>query len=430
MVGVIGSSGGGYATVNPTQGDPMGQALQNVENSAFKYNAQRTEKEQLEATRQKALTEAKDKEWKQVVEFSEKNPFIATGTGLDAANRQSLENAKVAAADAYKRQDMVAYENANNSVKALMEVPKSYIALKDDLVKNVLDYNPNSAKEKAKILDQIGSGQMVQTNDTNGVPKYTVFSKDDNGNIDKLHFKELTGAQLIKQLTPAKAFNIDGSSGKNGNSLIKTFNDNIGKERKEIIGTGLNAKERTYNPGSVELAKIMAEESVKDKDKLYELFSRTNIDPENEANYNDPKNIETARTYLENLLVKTAPDTTGNKPDMSVLSLEEQKRQHDETNKRSDRDYSRSITNDNKETQTTSTTPATDVLGRHIIDKKTGKPVMITKVSTTKKVSPNATKTEAPAKNIPTYSKSDLKKAGWNDAQIKQAVKEGKIKTK
>ena len=38
-MGVIGSSGGGYATVNPTQGDPMGQALQNVENSAFKYNA-------------------------------------------------------------------------------------------------------------------------------------------------------------------------------------------------------------------------------------------------------------------------------------------------------------------------------------------------------------------------------------------------------
>ena len=277
-MGVIGSSGGGYATVNPTQGDPMGQALQNVENSAFKYNAQRAEKEQIESTRQKTIADAKDKEWKQAVEFSEKNPFIATGTGIDAANRQSLENAKVAAADAYNRQDMVAYENAINSVKALMEVPKAYITLKDDLVKNVQDYNPNSAKEKAKILDQIGSGQMVQTNDTNGVPKYTVFSKDDNGNIDKLHYKELTGAQLIKLLTPVKSFNIDGSSGKNGNSLIKTFNDNIGKERKEIVGTGLNAKERTYNPGSEELAKIMANESIKDKDKLYELFLRTNID--------------------------------------------------------------------------------------------------------------------------------------------------------
>jgi type II secretory pathway pseudopilin PulG len=390
-MGVIGSSGGGYATVNPTQGNPMGEALQNVENSAFKYNAQRAEKDQLEATRQKALTEAKDKEWKQVVEFSEKNPFIATGIGLDAANRQSLENAKVAAADAYKRQDMVAYENANNSVKALMEVPKSYIALKDDLVKNVLDYNPNSAKEKAKILDQIGSGQMVQTNDANGVPKYTVFSKDDNGNIDKLHFKELTGAQLIKQLTPAKSFNIDGSSGKNGNSLIKTFNDNIGKERKEIVGTGLNAKERTYNPGSEELAEIMAEESVKDKDKLYELFSRTNIDPENESNYNDPENIKTAKSYLKNLLIKTAPDTKGNKPDTSLATLEESKRQHNESNAISRANLKISQAKLEQETNTTTVTDGTDPL--------TGRPTHTETYKKTTKGNGSKDTTPAPAKS-------------------------------
>ena len=35
-----------------------------------------------------------------------------------------------------------------------------------------------------------------------------------------------------------------------------------------------------------------------------------------------------------------------------------------------------------------------------------------------------------PKSDIPTYSKSDLKSNGWSDAQIAQAVKEGKIKVK
>jgi len=435
-MGVIGSSGGGYATVNPTQGNPMGEALQNVENSAFKYNAIKREEEQAKLQAERELQENRRRDFNESQQFSKENPFVATGTGLDAVNRQSYMNAKDAADKAYTdymksgdNKHKAVYENAIASVNNLTNIPKQINALKESWVENAKDYNPNSLKSKAVILDQIASGQIVQSNDANGNPRYTVFEKDENGNVSKLIQKEITGEQLIKSLNPEKAFNVDGKDG-----FIDLFNKNIGKERKVIEGTGLNAVEKTYNPGADELAKIMANDAVNDHSKMYETLSRMGLDPENEKNYSDPKVRETASKYLEDMLMMTAPTTISQKPDTSLATLEESKRQHRETNRRADRNEAKQKSGSQTVTESQA---INNITGKPMYDKD-GNPIIIKKTSVTtplsnKKTNPTTAKNTAKAQTkpaVPSYSIKDLKANGWNDAQIKQAVKEGKIKTK
>lgn len=333
MAGVIGGSAG-YATVNPTQGNPIGDALANVENSAFRYRAEKTEQDQIKAQAARQLQEDRRRDMEDAYKFSKDNPFIATGTGLDAVNRQSYINAKDTAAKAYAeylktgdRKQQAIYENAVASVNNISEFPKQINALKEDWVKNAGNYNAESLKRKAALLDQIASGQIVQTNDANGNPKYTVFDRDENGNINKLAHKDLNSDQLLKLLTPEKGFNIDGKDG-----FIDLFNKNIGKERKVIEGTGLNAVEKTYNPGAEDLAKIMANDAVNDRSKMYETLQRMGMDPEDNKNYTDDTVKKAAATYLEKMLMVTAPTTVSKKPDTSIeqLNLAYRKEANDE----------------------------------------------------------------------------------------------------
>lgn len=323
-MGVIGSSGGGYATVNPTQGNPMGDALANIENTAFRYKAEKREQDQIKSQSERQLLEDRRRDMDDASKFSRENPFIATGTGLDAINKQSYMNAKNTASKAYdeylKTGDMkhrAVYENAIASANNIGEFPKQINALKEDWVKNAKDYNPESLKSKAALLDKISSGDIVQSNDANGNPVFTLFDRDENNNISSLSQKNLTSSQLLKLLTPEKAFNIDGKDG-----FIDLFNKNIGKERKVIEGSGLNAKEKTYNPGAEELAKLMANDAVNDRSKMFETLQRMGLDPNDENNYSNTEVKDKAKTYLEKMLMVTAPTTVSNKPDTSIEMLE------------------------------------------------------------------------------------------------------------
>lgn len=333
MAEVIGGPAG-YAMVNPTQGNPMGAALANVENSAFRYREEKREEQQIKAQQARQLQEDRRRDMEDAYKFSKDNPFVATGTGLDAVNRQSYMNAKNTAAKAYadylKTGDMkqrAVYENAVASVNNISAFPKQINALKEDWVKNAGNYNPESLKRKAAFLDQIASGQIVQTNDANGNPKYTVFDRDESGNVNKLAYKDINSDQLLKLLTPEKAFNIDGKDG-----FIDLFKKNIGKERKVIEGKGLNAVEKIYYPGAEEVANIMVDDAINDESKMYETLQRIGLDPEDKSNYTNEKVKEAASNYLKRTLMATAPTDTSAKPStaLEMLSLARTKEANDE----------------------------------------------------------------------------------------------------
>lgn len=317
MSGVIGTSGGGYATVNPTQGNPLGEALTIVENSAFKYNALRQEKA-------KAKQDQRNAEFDDGVKFRKENPFVATGTGIDASNRQSYTNAADAASDAKvqyaKTGDpkwMAVYHNAVMSANHISEMPTQLNSLMADLEKNKDSYNPESLKRVQDRIAGLSNGNIVQQNDENGNPKYTIFEKDDNNQLTKIVKKDLNGTQLKDYLKAVPNFNIEGKDG-----LIDRFSKNVGKETTVVEGSGLNQTKRTFTPGADEFAKIVADNAISDHSGMYETLIRLGLDPENKDNYTDPKVKEKASQYLQNILLTTRKESTSKDPNYDGLNYD------------------------------------------------------------------------------------------------------------
>lgn len=337
-MGVIGTSAGGYATVLPTQGDPIGNAMSNVENSAFRYSAQKMAKDKMKQDAERDLYDRRRQEFADAQIFSKENPFVATGTGIDGSNMQSYNNAKESASNSRNlynktgdQKYLAAYQNAVASAKAISEMPNAINKLHETWNSAPEAFNSESLKNKKAIADKLSNGQIIQENDPEtGRPTYTVFDRDDNGNITKVVKKNMNAAELKKLLEAVPNFNIDGTEGMKGDSLVKTFNENIGKERKTTVIKNGKEVETTFNPGSEDLAKIMAAEAVLDKDKVYNIFTRLGINAEDEKAYT-PENIKKAQDYLENKLIASAPSTVSEKPNYEAQKIEQTNRSQSET---------------------------------------------------------------------------------------------------
>lgn len=429
-MGVIGSSGGGYATVNPTQGNPMGEALQNVENSAFRYNAQRMNNEQARQNAEQERRNARAKDIEASDKYKKDNPFIATGiTDVDSQNRASLENAMNARNEAvnnYASTGDQKYKAVIAKIDSGVNEMKTFGDAYNNHVKSVTDgtangtYNINSAKVKASGIDET-HGKIVRRFDADGNSVFDVFKTDDEGVVSVVK-QGLNSKQLIEYNTPVKAFHIDGLNsppGFKGKTLVDAFNVNIDKPIPEYIGTGLNRQKRIYSKNAPEVAKTMAETSVKSKDNLYEIFTRMGIDAEDQSNYDNQEIVGKAKTYLENILLANSPDVTSPDPDTALASLEETKKQHAETNRRSDRNYNKG----NKGKQTVTSSQAVNSITGKPMYNPDGSPTMVTKTAVTTDIPNNETgKTSAPAKEKETPVKKE-EFAYMNKGHIKKEYK-------
>jgi hypothetical protein len=308
MAGIIGGQAG-YATVSPTR-NYVGEALVNVQDGLFRQNAQRVADERTKSDAERQAINDRRKNFEDAQEFAKSNPFIATETGLDASNRQSYMNAKSIASEA--RANFMAtgdqkynaiYQNAISSVEHLSEIPKKLNALKEDWVKNVANYNPQSLLKKGELIDKLGNGDIVQTNDANGNPRYSIFNRDAEGNLEKVAYKEISGQQLLALLEPVKSFNVTGDKG-----LIDQFQKRIGKAiPKEEIKGGQIVKS-LYTPGSEEVAKTMAQAATQNKAAVYSALQELGLDPEKDSNYTDANVLKEVANHYETLLNKNAPN--------------------------------------------------------------------------------------------------------------------------
>jgi len=315
MAGAIGGSAG-YLTIDPTQ-NYIGQAVQGVENSLTRFRAEKLEKERQKIEDERYQQEQRRRDFNDASEFNEKYKFISTGTGLDSSNRQSVENAKNAYAEAqdlYQKTGDKKYlaiaGNAMNSINNVNEMPKALNLKAQELQTNQDAYNPISFNKVKDVLAKMTAGNIMQSNDSNGNARYTLIDKDDNGNVTKVLYKDLNKKQLMDLLTPVEKFNISGDKG-----LIDQFQKSVGKERevKRLVGN----KEITekYTPGAEEVAKTMAQEAIADKSAMYYALDKLGLDPENLDNYTDPKIKQQASEYFEEVLKSTAPSTKSEEAD-------------------------------------------------------------------------------------------------------------------
>jgi len=322
----------GFLTINPTQ-NYVGQAISEAGDTFARVRAEKYQKEKDKVDADLALQEQRRRDFQDTTEFNEKYKFISTGTGLDASNRQSVENAKnayIEAQDNYQKTGDKKYlaiaDNAMNTVRNVNEMPNALNLLTQSWIKNEDSYNPTSLNSKKKIMEKMVAGNIMQTNDENGNARYTIIDKDDNGSVKKVLYKDLNKKQLMDLLTPRNKFDVAGDKG-----LIDRYQKSVGKEIEEEKYEGGNIIKTKRTPGSKEVAVALATETVANPDGLYDTLDKMGLDPEDEKNYTDDVK-KLAVDYLTNTLIATTPELEVVEPDYKAKSqiLAERKEINDE----------------------------------------------------------------------------------------------------
>lgn len=201
MAGVVGNKGSGYATVTETP-NYIGDALQNVEQNAFKYRAEKRLKDAADAKQA-------DDDWKDY-KSADFNPTLSESNNLNDSVADFANKSKIAYDDAYNMWTQtrdIKYkkimENLKQNFALAKQAPEALNKAVADMAEGIKNdkYSPASqelVKAKIKSLEE---GNTVIYPDENGIMRLDVYEVDDEGNqrlISKgqdavAYFKGLTG---------------------------------------------------------------------------------------------------------------------------------------------------------------------------------------------------------------------------------------------
>ena len=407
MAGVIGGPGG-YATVGPTR-NYLGEAMSNVQDSMYRQNAQRIADERTRIADEQNLQEQRKRDFNDSMEFSSKYPFIATGTSIDGANRQAIDNAQksyLEAQDNYRKTGDKKYlavaENAKSSINNLNEMPKALALKMEDWKKNEAGYSPSSMSKKKAILDKMAKGDLMQENDENGRAVYTLVDRDENGNVSKILYSKLNSKQITDLLTVEPKFDISGEKG-----LIDQFQKSLGDKttKVDIVKTKNGEVKRTTvgREGYENLAAVKSKELTTDHSAVYAALEALGLDPENKDYYTDEKTLKDVEASYYDLLVKNAKPTISEEPYLERDKFNADQEQRKITNAQSDRTFNKEKAGSTTVVEEQATHKVT---GKHLFDAN-GNPVMIKRVSVTTPT--YSGKAETTAKSKPKYTEGQVK---------------------
>lgn len=321
-MGVIGGPAG-YASIE-AQPDYIGQALSGAQEMFSKVRADKAEQERLKVAAKRQEQEDRRREIKDAAEFSDKNPFVATGTGIDAANRQGWENAKNAYADAIAQYQstgdkkyLAIAENAKSSIAGITNFPTKLNEIMKGWAEKSDDYDPQDLADKAKLLDKFATGELVQQNDANGNPSFIQFEKVD-GVLSKVG-TPLRPEEVIKMLTPDEKLDWAKQAGE--------FNKIVGKETTEKTLKGDFEYTRRYTPGAENIAEQKATELISNPAYLRQLKRTMGIDAKDET-----KNKEVFE-YAKKQFMDLAPDTTTESEDYERRKFNSMEKSRAETSR-------------------------------------------------------------------------------------------------
>jgi hypothetical protein len=311
MAGVIGSSGGGYATVNPTQGNPLGEALQNVENSAFGYRAERREEDQMRAQQAKAQKDALDAETKDMLDYASKHKI--TPTTMDSLNKSQMDLALVTKNSYSKLKTVLNNSNdreeRNKAMEGINNLETTWEAFKvlpdylnttaKDLEEGIKagKYNPASSIEAAKTTSAMATGQMKFVVGEDMVPRIITYERKPNGELSSIIDKEYTIDQIKQKLTPIMAFD------SNANAL--EFKKSLGDKVKTDVG---NKIIEGY-PGLAESAEKNANSVITNRDKMYGVAADAGVQPKFDLSEYTTDEVAKVKNYIVQSLTEKYKDS-------------------------------------------------------------------------------------------------------------------------
>ena len=308
---VIGTSSGGYATVNPVDGNPIGNAMQNVENSAFKYRAEKREEDQLEAQRAKAEKDARDAEAKDLIDYAGKHKI--TPTTIDSLNKAqtdfAIENKNKYAEfkgilnksndPEERRKAIEGVSNLETSWEAMKALPEFLNASAKDLEEGVRagKYNPDSSTEAAKTTTAMANGQMKAVYGKDGNVKIITYQRDPQGNITNVIDKEYTIDQIKQKLSPIMAYD--------DATMAKEFKDSLGDKVK--TEKGFKIIEGYTN--LAETADKKANSIVTDRNQMYAMAKKAGVAPKFDISEYSPEEVKKVKDYIKESLTEKYKDS-------------------------------------------------------------------------------------------------------------------------
>lgn len=346
---VIGTSSGGYATVDPIQGNPIGNAMQNVENSAFKYREEQTQRDQIAAKKAKAEQEARDAQAKDMLDYSSKHKIVPTT--IDSVNKASMDFA-LANKNAYAKARGVLNSSSNpeertKAMEAIANLDSAYDAYKampemlntsaKDLEEGVLagKYNPDSSIEAAKTIKAMSDGSMKVVFGDDGIPKIITYQRDAKGNLTNIIDKELTTEQLKLKLSPIVAYS--------DVKLADEFKKSLGDKVKTDVGT----KTIEGYPGLVDAAVKKADSVASDRNQMYAISKLAGVQPKFDLSEYTPEEVQKVKNYVKQSLTEKYKDSvTDNDAKLSRLQQAENQRR---LQANADREYNYKVNKDLKE---------------------------------------------------------------------------------
>jgi hypothetical protein len=342
---VIGGAAG-YATMNPTQGNPIGDALAGVENTAFKYRAERLAEGRLEQDRKNSEQDVRDKKLKTTMDIADK--FKIPRTSISSVNKATLDfsldsqNMYSQQADILsasndpeeRRNAMEAMNNLKSNFDMAAALPEMLNASAKDLEEGVKSgkYNPRSSTNAAETIDALSNGNTKIIFKPNGIPTFITYKRDADGNLEDIIDSEMTLEQLKQKLTPIMAFD----SATNDTEFKKTLGDKVKTEEGNNIREGY--------PNMAAAAEQNANSIVTNKDKMYGIASEVKmpdgsfIVPKVNLKDYSPEEIAAVKNHVKNgLELKYQDSITLND---AKLSREQTARNQARTQANSDRDFS------------------------------------------------------------------------------------------
>jgi hypothetical protein len=300
-MGVIGGAGG-FATVNPTQGNPIMEGMQNAENSAFKYNAQRIADEKLKQDAIQSGRDLKDKRLKEDIDYATKHKI--TPTSVSSVNKAQLDfsvdnqnmynKSKDIVRDSSdpeeRRAAMETMINLESSFEIAKALPEMINASAKDLEEGVRTgkYNPLSSKNAAETIEAMEAGNIKTVYKPNGIPTFITYKRDGEGNLTEIIDKELTLAQLKQKLSPIMAFDLEANNAEFKKALPPISEWESADGKKVIKG---------YQ-GIEGYAEDNANSVVTNRDKMYGIASAAGIKPQLDLKDYSESDIKKVKAFI------------------------------------------------------------------------------------------------------------------------------------
>jgi len=310
MAGIIGKRGS-YGTISPIQGDPLGNALQDVEQNAFKYRAEKRLEDEAKAKKEKEALEDYaewDGKFDPTIVGNSKidDPMLSMAMkARDRADKIWRELKNPGLSFEQKTKLMSERNKLVQSFDVANQTPKMMLEKIKQIAKDYDKYDQQDLNLLENITRQLETGKYEVNYDDTGTARVKIYQTDESGKPVGV-LKETTLADMANEFQPTlkSTYKEDLQKYAKDYEVSKTVTGDYSGRVIEDQRVNRKPGSRDYN-NAMEYAKVII--SKPNERKI--IARNNNLDP------NDEQGL---LKFITNDILNAIPDNYSNKPDADL----------------------------------------------------------------------------------------------------------------